>query len=490
MRIAVGSMMQESNTFSPVPTGVDEFAADYLWYGDELLEGYQAARVEGSAFLDALREAGATPVPLLAAHACSGGPVTRAAFDHLLGELTARLRSALPVDGVLLALHGAMLVEDDPDAEGAILAAVRAVVGPTVPVAASLDLHGHITPRMVEQADILVGYQAYPHIDMYETGARTAALLLDTLRGRRRPAMALAKRHMILSPTSTRTVEGEFKRLMADAQAMERSGRVLAASLFPVQPWLDIPDLGYAALVVTDNDAAGARAAAEEMAGAAWAVRDRFEPDLVPLAEAIRIGLQAPDGPTVVGDTGDAPSGGSVGESAAVLRELLAQGADRSGRASYLTLCDAEAARQAAAAGIGAEVTLRVGHKRVPSEGDPVLVTGRIKALTDGRAVMKGPGATGMIVNTGLTAVLLVGDIHLLLTSNPVMEWDPAIYYGVGLDPTDAALVFVKSPSHFRVTYQPLAKRLFMANTPGPTQCNMRSLKFSRVTRPLYPLEG
>ncbi len=489
IRIAIGSLMQETNSFVPMPTTLETFASYYLLYGEEVLTGYGDARVEVPAYLSVFREEGVTPVPLLAGFAAASGPLTRPTFDHLLGELIARLKAALPVDGVLLALHGAMVVEDEPDAEGAILEAVRAVVGPAMPVGVSLDLHAHVTPRMVNQATFIVGYREYPHIDIYETGLRAARLYLQTLRGERRPAMALARRPMVVSAANARTSDGPLRRVWEAAREMERSGRALHASLFPVQPWMDVPDLGFAVVVVTDGDRAGAQAAADELADMAWAARADFEPDLTPLEEAIRVGLEAPGGLTVVGDLGDAPTGGSAADNVAVLRALLAQGADRAGRPTYLCLCDAEAAQVAAAAGVGSAVTLRVGHRVSVLDGDPLTVTGRVHLLSDGLYRFKGSGATGLQMNMGLTAVLGIGAIRLCIRSFPSFEWDPAMYYAVGLDPKDAALVFVKSPSHFRVAFGPLADRLLMADTPGPTRADMRQVKFTRVTRPLYPLD-
>jgi microcystin degradation protein MlrC len=445
-------------------------------------------RVEVAGFLQVLKDAGATPVPLLAARACAGGPLTRTAMDYLVGELATRLRAALPLDGVLLSLHGAMVVEDEPDAEAEILAAVRDVVGANIPIASSLDLHGHITPRTLEHATILVGYQEYPHIDMYETGECTAQLLLETLHGRLRPTLALAKRPMIVSPVNARTTDGPLRRVVDAARQMERDGRVLAASLFPVQPWLDVPDLGFAALVVADGSQAAAQAAAEQLAGMAWDARAEFEPQIVPLEEAVRIGL-ASEGTTVVGDAGDAPSSGAAADHTAVLRELLAQGADRAGRPTYLTLRDAAAAAACVEAGVGAEVTLRVGHALTHAEGQPVEVRGRVYTLTDGHYLMQGPGAAGMPMNMGPTAVLAIGDIRLALRSLPSLEWDPSLYRSVGLEPADAALVFVKSPGHFRVSYGPLARRLLVADSPGAARPNIRALRFTKVTRPVYPLD-
>lgn len=489
MRIAVGSLLQETNTFAPVSSTLESFAAYYLLHGEEVLTGYGDARVEVPGFLHVLRAAGATPVPLLAAWAGSGGPLTRAAFDALLGELLDRLRAALPVDGVLLALHGALATEDEPDADGAILAAVRAVMGPRIPIAASLDLHGHVTRRMVEHANVLVGYHEYPHTDMYETGVRAATLLLETLGGRRHPVLALAKRPMIVSAVAARTTDGPLKDVAAAARAMEAAGRILDAAIFPVQPWLDVPELGFAALVVADGDGAAAQAAADELADLAWARRSRFEPDLVTLDAAIHTGLDAQDGLTVVADAGDAPTGGAAADSAAVLRALLACGADRAARLTYLTLCDAGAAQAATAAGVGHDVTLRVGHAVSVNDGEPIEVTGRVRTLSDGSYRLTGAGATGLEMHMGLTAVLAIGSIRLAIRSLPAMEWDAAMYDAVGLDPREAALVFVKSPSHFRVSFGPLAARVLVADTPGPTRANLRAVPFTRVTRPLYPLD-
>ncbi len=488
MRIAIGSLMQETNTLVPFKTTLDTFRATYIRRGQEVIDGYGAARVEVPAFLAVLREAGAEPVPLIAAHAMAGGFVTRAAFASLLDELTARLQAAGKVDGVLLALHGAMAVEDEPDGEGEIIERVRAAVPGHVPIGISLDLHGHITPRMLRPNVFLIGYREYPHIDMFETGERVARLLLDTIAGTRRPVMALAKRHMIVSPVRARTGIEPLSRIVAEARRREAAGEILHASLFPVQPWLDLPDLGFAALVCADGDTKRAQEAADRLADMAWAARDEFEPDLVPLEQAIRVGLSEP-GTTVVGDVGDSPSGGSGADNATVLSTLLAMGADKAGRLTYLTLCDATAARAAAQAGPGATVTLKVGHALSPADGQPVAVTGIVRTISDGVFTMHDAGAQGMVNAFGLTVVLAIGDIRLAIRSLPSFEWDTGIFAALGLDLRHAALVFVKSPSHFRTAFAPHAARILIADTPGPTCGNMRRLKLMRVTRPLFPLD-
>ena len=476
MRIAIGSLMQETNTFVPFRTDVGTFEAHYLRRGAAVLTAFGAARVEVPGFLDVLHEAGAEPVPLLAGHAGSSGPVRRAAFDALVGEMAERLRQAGLVDGLLLALHGAMTVEDNPDAEGEIIARLRQVLPPGTKVGVSLDLHAHVTAAMLQPDTVLIGYREYPHTDMFETGQRTARLLLDAIAGRCRPVMALAKRPMIVSPVNARTGEGPLAAIVAEARRMEADGRVLNASLFPVQPWLDIPGLGFAALACADGDLAAAQQAADILADMAWTAREGFDPDLIPLHQAIRIGLGSP-GTTVVGDAGDSPSGGAAADNAGVLRALLAAGADGADRLTYLTLCDAKAARDAARAGVGNSVSLLVGHHQT-GDGDPVFITGYVKAVSDGAFTMHDAGAQGSQVCLGLAAVLAIGSIRLAVRSLPGFEWDTGLFTSVGLDLRDAALVFVKSPSHFRVAFAPHAARLLIADTPGATCVNMRRLRF------------
>lgn len=486
LRVAIGSLMQETNTFVPSRTTVRTFESLYLRRGGEVLEGFGAARVEITGFLDVLRGARAEPVPLLAGHAGSSGPLLRPDFDLLVDEMAQRLAQAGRVDGVLLALHGAMVVEDAPDAEAEIIARIRAALPPGTPIGVSLDLHGHITQAMLQPGVFMVGYREYPHTDMFETGQRVARLLLETLAGRRRPVMALAKRHMLLSPVAAITTAGPLAALMAQARELE-TGPVLHASLFPVQPWLDLPDLGFAALVCADADPAAAQAAADRLAAEAWSARHRFAPDLTPLADAIAAALEAP-GLTVVGDPGDAPSAGSAADHAGVLRALLAAGAHQQSRLIYLTLCDAEAARAAAAAGVGATVALAVGHART-RDGDPLRIRCVVRTVTDGAFVMHDAGAQGSVMQFGLTAVCAIGSIRLCLRSLPGYEWDTGIFTSAGLDLRDAALVFVKSPSHFRVAFAPHAARILVADTPGASCANMRRLRFQHVTRPLWPLD-
>jgi microcystin degradation protein MlrC len=480
--------MQETNSFSPLPTTLDVFRSYYIHRGEELFTGFGAAQVEVPAIIETLRDAGHVPVPLIAAYAAAAGTVTRACFDTLVGEMEQRLRAAGPVDGLILALHGALVVDDQPDGDGEIIARMRAILPAEVPIGVSLDLHAHITPLMLQSRTFHVGYRTYPHTDMFETGQRVAALMVETLAGRRRPVMALAKAPMIVPAVAGRTTDGPLAEVARAARGAEASGEVLHASIFPVQPWIDVPDLGFAALVCADGDAGAARRVAEGLCELVWRRRAEFELGLTPLEEVISIGL-ASDGMTLVSDTGDAPTGGAAADSPAVLRGLLAGGAAESARPSLLTLCDPMAAAAAHAAGIGAELDLSLGCGLSPDDCAPVRVTSTVMSLSDGTYVLRDAGNRGLQVRMGPSAVLAIGAIRLLVRSQPSMEWDTGMYVSQGLDPASAALCFVKSPSHFRASFGPLAARILLADTPGPTRADVRTLPYGRVTRPLWPID-
>jgi microcystin degradation protein MlrC len=407
--------------------------------------------------------------------------VERPVFEEILGEILEGLKRAGPLDGVLLALHGAMMTDDTADADGEILERVRAALPPEVPVGVSLDLHALGTPRMLQPNTHLVGYKTYPHLDMDGTGAKAARLLLDRLAGRARPCMALARRPLIVSPIASTTDTPVMQRLraLADAQL-----GILDVSIFTVQPWLDVPGLSCGVLACGDGSSAAAQAAADTVADALWEARHEFEPDLTPLDEAIRIGLTGP-GLTAVSDAGDAPSGGSAADSAAVLRALLAEGADRGDTPILLTLCDPAIAALCHRQGAGAHITARLGHHHSRSDGEPVEADFEVVSLASGRHRT----SNGITVDPGLSAVIAIGAIQVAIRSEPLFEWDLSIYTSQGLDPTVARLVFVKSPSHFRAAYAPIAARILVADTPGPTAPNMRRIPFTAIDRPLFPID-
>ncbi|HIG17126.1 MAG TPA: hypothetical protein EYQ31_07455, partial [Candidatus Handelsmanbacteria bacterium] len=320
-RVAIGSILTECNQFGGSPIDLDWFERYELLWGDDMLDAKTG--VVGGA-LALLTEAGADIAPLLSASTCPGGSITADCYHRLRTELLDRLQAALPVEGVLLPLHGAAVAEGVDDPEGDLISAVRQLVGRDIALVATLDLHAHVTRAMVENAHGLVAWETYPHRDAQSTGARGAQLLLDTIAGKCRPAMALAKVPVIVGGLRGSTDgDGAFARIMRAAKAHEAHGDILSASVFLVHPFLDQPDLGGGGLYITDGDASRSRALAVATANDFWAARHELEAHAVAPAEAIGAGLAIDGGPVVLVEAADCAGGGASGDSVATLRALL-----------------------------------------------------------------------------------------------------------------------------------------------------------------------
>jgi microcystin degradation protein MlrC len=488
VRIAIGQFMEESNTFVRQRADLDHFRATQLLYGDEIVARLRGTRSEIGGFLDTLGTAGAEVVPTVAANAVSSGPVTRAAFAHVRDVLLARLRGGGRVDGVLLALHGAMVLEDAPDGEGELLAAVREAIGPAIPLVATLDLHATITPRMVEAADGLIGYDTYPHIDLYETGVKAARLVLGAARGEVRPVTLFARAPMLVPAEGQGTSHDPMAGLLAEAKALEARPGVLAVSLFPVQPWLDIPRTGFSVMAVADgvDRARGIEPMVRQLAWRAWEARRRFRAELLPVDEAIKRALAADGGPFVLSESADSTGSGSPGDSAHVLERLLALDVRQR---CLVTVVDAPAVARAMAAGVGVDVATPVGGTLDPRYNRPVEIRGRVRTLSDGRFMGSDQKSAGVEFHMGRAAVIEVGRIGVLVTERSAFTVDPAFYRAVGLEPGDAKIVVVKSPLQFRDGYGSFAKACWVVDTPGPSTARLDRLGWAHVTRPLYPFD-
>ena len=486
MRIAIAELKQESNTFVPRPTTLADFEAWHLWRGDDLIAGLEGTNTEIAGFLDVLRAADVAPVPILATFAMSGGRVTDESFASLLGGLLTGLREQGPFDGVLLALHGAMVTDADDDPDGAIVAAVRETIGGDTPLVVTMDLHANLTAKAVEHADAIVGFRTSPHVDLRDTGRRGAELMLRILREGVRPTMAMVKVPMVV-PASTHMhhLPGPFQRLMHAAAGAE-GGPVLSASVFTVQPWLDIAEMGFATVAVTDGDPARAAEVATDLANRAWAERDAFmETELVPIAEAIRR-ANTSAGPVVLSDLADGTGAGSPGDATAVIAALLA--ADLYAPA-LVCVRDPHAAREANAAGVGADVSLKVGGKLDFVYNQPVSLRGTVTFAGPASFRFSGEGYTGVEMDMGDCAVVQAGQVSVLILGNAVMTVDPALYRAVGLDPDTAGIVVVKSHIQFRAGYGDLARAIVLLDSPGMSSDHLESLPFQRIPRPMFPLD-
>jgi microcystin degradation protein MlrC len=487
MRIAIGQLWQESNTFNPIPTTRQDFEQFGVLRGAELVEK-MADTNELGGFIQMLRRwpEQVEIVGLVRLPAWPGGRATRDTFDWLWQELVDSLRRQLPVDAVLLALHGAMVADEVPDVEGQVLEAMRQVIGPGVPLVATLDLHTNLTERMVANADALVLYHTAPHIDVFETGQRGAAVLRRILIDGVKPVTAFQKLPLVFPAERANTqdpnsVSFSLRKWLGE---LESDSRVLSAGLATVQPWLDIPEFGSAVVVVTTGDEALARGHCEALAAHVWEHRRDYLPTLVPVADAVRQAFGQGDGLVVLSDSADSTTSGAPGDSSWVLRELLKY--DWS-RPALVPFVDPELVAEAGARGPGARLDVRLGGKRDRRFSQPQPVSVEVVRGFDARFVMTGHLARNLPIDMGPSVVLRQGNVFILVTTRSGPHFAPEFFRAGGLDPFAASVVVAKSPCGFRAAYQAHARQILVVQAPGCAPSDFWHYDYRSIPRPLWP---
>jgi microcystin degradation protein MlrC len=483
-RIALIHLMQETDTFNPVPTTIANFEMVALLEGDAVV-----GRVDPSGpiagYLDAVRASvlDVKTVPILRADAQSGGRLSRETLDDLCGRIRSRLRDAGQLDGLVVLLHGAASADGVDDVEGHVLAVIREVVGREVPLALMLDHHANVTAEMIRHVNLLMAFRTQPH-DPFDTGRDLTGLALRHVAGEVRPTMAWRKIPMITHQEQYLTASGPMKEWFDRARAAEADGRALTVSVFPMQPWLDVEEAGWSVVVVTDDDGAAAEAIADELADHAWEMRDRFmEQQSVGLDAAIAFADDAQRGPVLLSDTGDSVLGGSPGDSTVILAALLRTPPRHR---ALVPITDPVAARELRKHGRGAVVTLDLGGWS-NSFYAPLQVTGTCGASGDG--VVSLAGLPQGSVDMGATAILEVGDVTVLVTEHPgVGGIHPGVYRQLGVEPADYKMIVMKTASNFQYMRE-ITTTFIRVATPGPTQSDVQSLPWSRVPRPVFPLD-
>ena len=483
-RVLLAGLKHEVNSFSSGTTDLDTFRRNVLLEGEDVLGPSRGSGQEIDGVQAVARAEGVELVPVIDAYGGAAPPVADAAYEYIRDRvLAAARREQGRLDGVMLCLHGAMATESLEDPEGELVAAIRAVVGPRVPIAVSYDMHCHFTATKAAAPDIVVGFHTHPHVDFYDTGLRAMRLLVKAMRGESKPVVAYRKLRMMASAERHNTSQPPGSEIIGRCLEMEREPGILAATYLPSQPWMDLRELGWATVVVADGDRALAQARADELAEMCWQRRQQYLVRKTPIREAVEKSLAGEGRPWVLADSSDSVSGGGHGDGNALLRELVAMGyADT----ALLTLTDPEAAAACFAAGVGGEVTLPLGGKLNPRFFQPVTASGRVKTLTDGKYSRDLPPSPK---NAGPTAVLQVGGIHVVVTTFPVQTIDTSAYHMAGLEPRQFKIVQVKSPGGFRAVYGPFAAGIFELDAPGPCDSELPRLPFQKITRPLWPFD-
>lgn len=487
MRVAIGQLWQETNTFNPLATTRADFEPLGIYFGATLLDKLANVNEVGGFLQTATHwPTRAEFVGLARFAAWPSGPATRETTDWIFREFLQTLEQALPVAAVYLALHGAMVGDGMPDVEGTLLDEVRRRVGAGVPIVATLDLHANVTRKMATNADVLLLYHTAPHIDVFETGVRAAKVLGRILHEQARPATALQKIPMVVPAERANTQDPASVSfaLRERLQRLEADPRVLSAGLATVQPWLDIPELGSAVVVVTDGDASLAQQLSAAVAAEVWQRRRDYLPELVDLPEAVRLAHAEREGLVVLGDSADSTNSGSTGEGTAILQELARHDWPRP---ALTTIVAPYLVEEAQRRGAGARWTAAIGGVREQKYSRPILLDVEVERLFEARFLLSGHIGKNMPVDMGPSAVLRHGNLHLIATTRSGPHFAPELFRVAGFDPFAAQVVVAKSPCGFRAAYQQHARKIYMVRSPGCAPSDFWRHDYQKIPHPLWP---
>ena len=490
MRLLLAMMKHETNTFSPVKTDLQRFsragngAPDG---GEAAIAAYRGTGTVTGAYIEIAEREGAEFELAIAADAWPSGPVENDAFSAMCDLILGAVRKG-GWDGIMLDLHGAMVTKTHEDGEGTLLTRIRAL-DPKTPIAVSYDMHANVYPAMVEKANVVAGYQTYPHVDMHGTGLRAGNALVRLIKGEVKPTTAWGNVPMLPHVMRQGTADEPNKSLQARAMAMESSG-ALCASLFVGFPHADIHNAGLSVVITTDNDMALAERYRDELLDAAWNAREAFVYQLEPLAKSVARAKAMTEGPVFLLDHYDNAASGGPMDTTRVLAEILRQELDN---VAAFGIFDPAAVKQAAAAGVGAQLTLSIGGRMkmpmCPEPSEPITVTGKVKTLFDGKYRAKGPMSAGTMQDMGHAAVIDTGRVEIVLFSRHVEPFDVNTLLSVGIDPMQKRYVMLKSRIHWRAGMSHIAKAVVECAGVGVCTSDYGQHDFKKVRRPIFPLD-
>jgi microcystin degradation protein MlrC len=489
MRLLIAMMKHETNTFSPVPTPLARF---HPLYGEAAIRAFRGTGTGLGAYLDLAERERAEIVLPIAAGAPPSSPVEDKAYAHITDTICEAVTCG-GFDGIMLDLHGAMVTESLEDGEGQFLKRLRAI-DPKTPIAVSLDMHANLYDEIIKNATVVTGYRTYPHIDTYETARLAGEILLRTIRGEVNPVMAWGNVPMLPHVMRQGTDDHPNKGLQHRCAAMNGDG-ALAASLFTGFPHADIANAGLSAVVVTDGDRKLAEDLRDELLDRAWVEREAFVYEVEPLQQSVARAKAMPptepgEGPIVLLDHYDNCASGGTMDTTVVLAEILRQGIEN---VAAFAIYDPEAVQQAIAAGVGTEISLSIGGKipmpAIPADSPPLIVTGTVKTISNGRYRNRGPMARGVQMDMGPSVVLDTGPVEIVLISRHVEPSDLNCFLSLGIDPLQKRYVMLKSRIHWRAGLGKLAEAVVDCAGVGVCTSDYGQLQFSKVRRPIYPLD-
>lgn len=481
MRIAVGGVVHETNTFCLGETVAGDFRQ---WAGDEIIEWNRGVRSYIGGVIEASDRLGFELVPTFAAFATPSATITKDAYEQLRDRVLDGIREAENLDAVCLTLHGAGIAEGYDDIEGDMVKRTREIVGPDIPIVVTLDLHGNMTQEMVDHADALFPCHHYPHIDMYERGQEAIEIIPKLISGEVKPAKHLVVLPMVI-PTTTSNLP-PIKDINEICFEHETNPRVIDCAICHGFAPADIPQVGITVMVMTDDNPELAREVAEDVALQIWERREEFRPTLRTAEEAIAEALAEEGQPVVLNEGSDNPGGGGTGDGTHLLRAMLEAKLES---AAFGFMYDPQVAERAHEAGVGATIDIRLGGRTDPRHGEPIEARAYVKCLTDGKFIQQSPMGQGARVDWGKSARLVIGGVDVIVCSVRSQTLDPEIFLLHGIDVRRYKIVALKSSAHFRAAFEPVAHRIIQADTPGVNSVDLSTFEYHRLNRPVWPLD-
>ncbi|MDB6001654.1 MAG: microcystin degradation protein MlrC-like protein, partial [Rhizobacter sp.] len=480
MRLFAASLATETNTFSPLLTSLDDYKRDVflrpgehpeehplfctapLWVARRRAKAEGYTLVEGSCFA-----------------ASPAGTTNRRAYEAMRDEILDQVRAALPLDGVVLGLHGAMVADGYDDVEGDVVARVRMLVGTRCVIGVELDPHCHVTRERVKQADITILYKEFPHTDVVERAEEILTLVLRTIRGEVEPVSSIYDCQQL---GSYRTTLPLMRALVDDITAMEGKNGVLSISIGHSFPYGDVPEIGVRVLVIADRDKAVADRVATEIGQRLVGMRGKTMPEYFEVEAGLAQALAATAWPVVIADPADNAGGGAGSDNTTILRALIAH--DVQG-AAIGPLWDPIAVRMCFAAEVGGRFQLRLGGKASAASGVPVDAWVEVVGLARDCHQTFGPTQTGL----GDCAAVRIGGVEVVLTTARTQALGLELFTNLGIDPARRKVVVVKSNNHFVAAYGPVAARIMFIDADGPMVSDFTKIPYRKVNRPLWPLD-
>jgi len=474
MKIFIASLATETNTFAPVPTSLKDF--DVVHGGQ-----YTSEHVPPAVWARMAREKGWQPVESITAFAEPSGVTLKATYEYLRGKIIADLQASMPVDCVLLDLHGAMVADGYDDCEGDVIQHVRQIVGPDVPIGVELDLHCHITQTMIDQASVIITYKEYPHTDFEDRAIELFNISVAAAEGKVKPHIAMYDCRMVGIYHPTSDPVKSFVQRMKD---LESTAGILSVSLGHGFPWGDVVDVGTRVLVVTDNQPERGAELAASLGSDFFNMREQVLPQHMTIDEALDAALAEPTGPVVIADVSDNSGGGAPGDSTFMLQALLERGIQD---VAIGCIWDPIAVSVVFAAGVGAKLDLRVGGKMGPMSGNPVDLSVDVLQLAPKAIQHFGNEGSQMVVELGDSAAVRAHGIDIVLISKRTQTFTPEVFTNVGVDPTQKNILIVKSMHHFYAGFAPIASRIIHCASPGAVAPDFANIPFKKAVQDKWP---